>query len=155
MKMMNFRIFLFAALICTALTSCFEDDDEVYKYDGPAVVEFNQATLTTGSYTRSVESGDGTISEQVNLVSPHLSSDQVINFSVDAANSTAVEGTHYSTTGQFTIPANTSFGDATVEILNGAIPAGETRTLVLVLEGNDVVGVSENYKSITISISPN
>jgi len=54
MKMMNFRIFLFAALICTALTSCFEDDDEVYKYDGPAVVEFDQATLTTGSYTRSV-----------------------------------------------------------------------------------------------------
>ena len=28
MKMMNFRIFLFAALICTALTSCFEDDDD-------------------------------------------------------------------------------------------------------------------------------
>ena len=110
--------------------------------------------MTTGSYVRNVRVGVGLVTEQVNLISPHFSTDQTVMFTVDAANSTAVEGTHYSIDGTFTIAANSSVGDADIQILNGAIPAGESRTVVLVLQGNDLIGVSENYKSVRFVIRP-
>lgn len=153
MRKINIKVMLCSLMLMFSLTACFEDDDEVNKYDGPALVEFNNPTLNT-AYTRNVRVGAGVISEQVNLIAPQFGSDQTVNYSVDAANSTAVAGTHYSINGSFVIAANSSTGDATIEILGGAVPAGETRTVVLVLDGNNAIGVSENYKSLTVVIRP-
>lgn len=153
MKKMNIKIILSALLLMFAMTSCFEDDNEENKYEGPALVEFDAPTLSS-SYVRNTNAGAGTITELVNLIAPQFSTAQTITYSVDAANSTAVAGTHYTIDGTFTIDANSSTGLASITILGAAIPAGETRTVVLVLEGNDLIGVSENYKSVTINIRP-
>ena len=147
MNKLNIKVILSVIALVFVMTSCFEDDNDENKYDGPALVEFNAPTLTTGSYVRNVNVGVGLVTEQVNLISPHFSTDQTIMFTVDGANSTAVEGTHYSIDGTFTIAANSSIG-------NAAIPAGESRTVVLVLQGNDLIGVSENYKSVRFVIRP-
>tara|TARA_R110000796_G_scaffold252640_2_gene389756 strand:- start:2326 stop:2790 length:465 start_codon:yes stop_codon:yes gene_type:complete len=154
MNKLNIKVILSVIALVFVMTSCFEDDNDENKYDGPALVEFNAPTLTTGSYVRNVNVGVGLVTEQVNLISPHFSTDQTIMFTVDGANSTAVEGTHYSIDGTFTIAANSSIGNADIQILNGAIPAGESRTVVLVLQGNDLIGVSENYKSVRFVIRP-
>ena len=135
-------------------TGCFEDDVDENLFNDNPQVEFNQTSFNV-NYVRAVSVGDGNITEQVNLIGPHMTQDQTITFSVDSDNSTAVEGTHYNLNGgSFVIPAGSSFGDCTVEILNGAIPAGETRTLTLVLHGNSEIRAAENYKNLTIRISP-
>lgn len=154
MKNISYKAFAILLLSVFTLTGCFEDDVEENLFNDQSQVEFNQ-TATNVNYVRNVSVGEGSVTERVNLIGPQEPAAQTINFTIDADNTTAVAGTHYDLNGgSFTIAANDSFGDCTVEILNGAIPAGESRTLVLVLEGNNEIGAAENYKTLTISITP-
>lgn len=127
------------------VTGCFSQED--YVYSGPMQVEFKPAASTVGD-------NSGLQEITVQLIAEQQNSDLTINFHVDDA-STAVEGTHYNlvTSGSFTIPQNTSSGKIRVDVLQG-VPAGESRTLVLVLDGNsqsDVIA-AENHKTYTLTI---
>lgn len=100
----------------------------------------------------------GTIKLRVNLVGPHRSSPiEFRYFAVEgeplAANHVqAVSGTHYSTSGTVTIPANSSFGEVEITV-NPASAAGNPLQLVLELEGSGDVKIMENKKRIGLSIA--
>lgn len=154
MKKISYKAFAILLLSIFTLTGCFDDDVADNIFNDQSQVEFDQIA-TNVNYVRSVAVGAGSITEQVNLIGAQMAVAQTITFTVDADNTTAVAGTHYDLNGgSFTIPVNTSFGECTVEILGGAIPAGETRTLTLVLEGNSEIKAAGNYKSLTIQINP-
>lgn len=154
MRKINFYTLAILLLSVFTLTGCFDNDVDDNIFNDQPQVEFSQIALNV-NYVRSVSVGAGNVTEQVNLIGPQMAQSQTIAFSVDSENSTAVAGTHYNLNGgSFEIPANSSFGDCTVEILGGAIPAGESRTLVLVLEGNAAIKAAGNYKTLTINITP-
>jgi hypothetical protein len=147
--------FSFFVFIGALFSSCIEDIEKERVFDDVAMVEFNQTT-TNVNFNRLTNTGAGIITERVNLVAPHFATDQTLNFTVDASQTTAEAGVHYSLVndGVFVISANSSFGDASVQILGTAIPTGTTRVLVLELVGNEMITPSENYKKVRITIRP-
>jgi hypothetical protein len=102
---------------------------------------------------------DPAVKLRVNLVGPHSAVAQnftykAITVTPNSPNLLAVAGTHYNTTGTFTIPANSSYGEVTINVLNPG-PSSNSREVHLELEGNTNFGVSENYKRIAIRIAQN
>ncbi|MBC5992856.1 hypothetical protein [Pontibacter cellulosilyticus] len=113
----------------------------------------------------------GTIRFRVNLVGPQRSTETQIAYSVvpgetfQTKNATtgaiiidgqpAVQGTHFTTTGTLTIPANSSFGIVEVNILNPGTALATERLIVLELQGSEAAKLpaSANYKRIGILIN--
>lgn len=104
----------------------------------------------------------GTIKFRVNLITPTIGTDQVISYKVvetekdatgaDVTVTTAQNNIHYTTTGTFTIPANSSFGEVTIQVLNPGASTGN-RDIVIELQGNDTVKPTANYSKLGIRIS--
>ncbi len=104
----------------------------------------------------------GTIKFRVNLITAVQSKDQVISYRVvatekdatgaDVAVTTAVSGVHYTTGNTFTIPANSSFGEISIQVLNPGATTG-SKDLVLELVGNSEIKPSVNYSKIALRIS--
>jgi len=113
------------------------------------------------AFGRAVNTGDplltknsGTIKLRVNLVGPQRTTDTEISYAVDAANTTAVAGTHYAALpGKVTIPANTSFGEINLQLLALGTAPPATVDIVLVLTGDAEVKANENYKYIGLRIA--
>lgn len=144
--------------LAIALSSCFKDK-RVFFND--SLVEFNETVTRTPALgvnypIIAVRAGQGAVSTQVNLVGAQRPEAQTIRVSVDAQASTAREGVHYRLTngGVVTIPANSNFGSLQFEVLPAAIPAGQSFTLVFVLEGNEQIKPSNNYARIGYRINP-
>jgi hypothetical protein len=153
------------------LSSCIKQDSK--EFNGGPKVEFDAAVLNapaTGKtfpiLTRvpaygaaqsnsnpAITRSSGTIRFRVNLVGRQSSSDQTINYRVVQSETTAVQGTHYTTPGTFVIPANSSFGEVTINVLNPGVSSSTPVILVIELVGNDGIAPSENYKRLGISIS--
>lgn len=109
----------------------------------------------------------GVVKFRINLVGPQSATEQVISYKVvsadysstlDIATGTsarlpAVAGTHFSTTGTCTIPANSSFGEISVTVINPGAASTISRYLVLEIGGNASFSPSENYKRLGIQIS--
>lgn len=99
-------------------------------------------TRTTGSFT-----------VRVNLVGPQRSSATDFTYKVNAA-STAVAGTHFTAfTGTGSIPANSSFGVITVNVLNPGVSSATPAVLILELTDNANFGANVNYAKVGLSIS--
>ncbi|MXV17031.1 hypothetical protein [Hufsiella ginkgonis] len=105
----------------------------------------------------------GTVKFRVNLVTAQRSAAEVIKYRVMDTETiggtattvtTAQSGVHYTTSGQFTLPANSSFGEIEVVILNPGVTTG-TRDLVIELLGNDNIKPSPNYSKLGIRIAQN
>ncbi|WP_134088262.1 hypothetical protein [Olivibacter sp. XZL3] len=105
-----------------------------------------------------ITSASGTITLRVNLVAAHRSTDTEFSFSavtgedLPAGHVAAVEGVHYTTTGRVTIPANSSFGEAEITLLNDENGSGAT-FLLLELQGAGDVQIMQNKKRIGLSIA--
>lgn len=97
----------------------------------------------------------GLIKFRVNLVGAQRSTPTTVGYTVVAAGTTAVAGTHYTTGNSVVIPANSSFGEISVQILNTGVASATPRTLVLELTGAADLPPSQNVKSIGISIAQN
>lgn len=119
----------------------------------------------------------GTLSARVNLVGAQRSSDQTVKVVFDAAATeaavksiratspatatitAAVEGTHFriNNSGNVTIPANNSFGTASLDIINVTAATTPATSVVFVvrLEGTDNIKPSENFKRIAFRVSLN
>jgi hypothetical protein len=152
--------FVLIGIVLVTQTSCFKEND--FLFDKKAVVEFQATVVTSLAVGKTypllaVKNGAGAQTTQVNLVGVQRAKDEVIKFSVDKDNTTAVEGVHYNLKGgTFTIPAKSSMGNCAVDILSGAAPTGTTKTvdLVLTLEGNGSdIAPNENYKKVGYRIS--
>jgi hypothetical protein len=115
------------------------------------VPTFNAATPTSQpALTRT----SGTVTLRVNLVGAQSNSPINFNFIVTASETTAVAGTHYTaTTGTGTIPANTSFGTVTIQILNPGVSSSTPGDLVLELVNNATTKASVNYAKVGLRIS--
>jgi len=127
------------------LPSCFQDEED-FLFQG-LYVEFDAVTyaLDPSTFSIPLDDGQGEVAAQINLVGEHQNTNQDIAFSVDPA-STAVEGEHFTLDDQTTvIPANSSFGTISFTVLDANLPAGESVSLTLVLDGNDRLEPSENY----------
>ena len=149
-------------LLCGVLAtvSCFKEPDQTFNEQ--TFVEFQNTVVSTPAVGRTypiiaVARGAGIRSQQVNLVGVQRPTDSPIKFVVDSL-TTAVAGTHFKLGGDgtFSIPANNSFGQCQVEILNPARDSGKSVDLILRLEGNGSdIKPSENYRRIGYRISLN
>jgi hypothetical protein len=152
-------LYLLAFGAVFSLAACFTEPDQTL--DEVTWVEFQTTIVSTPATGRTypfiaaARTSPGVRTTQVNLVGPQRPSDTPINFVVDEA-STAVAGTHYRIAGNtFNIPANTSFGQCGIEVLNAPRDSGKTVDVVLRLEQSGDIRPSENYKRIGFRISLN
>lgn len=97
----------------------------------------------------------GTIRFRVNLIGAQQSTAQTINYSVVAASTTAVSGTHFTIPGTLTIPANSSFGEAVINILNPGVSSATPVNLVLEVTGNSTIKAATELNKIGLVISQN
>lgn len=148
---------IFSLLLIFAFSSCIEQ--KLVNWEG-ALVEFQQAVVlnpvagtSNPAYPRiSVANTVGSVNLQVNLIGAHRPNDEVINFRVVPEGTTAVAGTDFTVTGTATIPANSSFAQVTVNVVNtGAI--GGFVDLLLELEGNATIQPSFNHKRVQVRIT--
>jgi hypothetical protein len=150
------------ASISLMLTSCFNEIDKVF--DDATFVEFQEAIVRTVAVGKTypliaVANGVGVVTTpKINLVGKQRAADTQVKYSIDKAETTAIEGTHFKLTdsGTITIKANDSFGTAGVEILKATFPAtdkGKTFNLVLMLESGTDFKASENYKRLGYRIT--
>jgi hypothetical protein len=94
----------------------------------------------------------GTVNLRVNLVGAHRPSDEIITYNIAAEGTNAVAGRDYVAPGTLTIPAGSSFGTLTVNVLNTGRIGGSV-DLLLQLVGNDEIGNSANYNKVQIRIT--
>jgi hypothetical protein len=145
---------LFALALVLGFSSCIEQNYPVWE---DHVVEFQDAVertpLSGQVYPRiTVANTVGTVNLRVNLVGAHRPSDEIITYSVVADGTTAVAGRDYVAPGTLTIPAGSSFGTLTVNVVNTGRIGGSV-DLLLQLVGNDEIGNSANYNKVQIRIT--
>ncbi|MET0243949.1 MAG: hypothetical protein ABW174_10790 [Flavitalea sp.] len=171
MNRFKILIGLFVALI---LTSCNRLEEEVTQFKGNFVeidATVLNAPLTGKAYpllTRIPQGGrpvinaqdslirrtTGTVQLRVNLVAAQRNNAEVLTFRVIPEETTAQAGVHYQTTGTVEIPANSSFGFITVQILDPGAGTGSVN-LVVELESSTSLKANPNYNQVGIAISQN
>lgn len=145
---------IFSVMMVFAFGSCIDQNYPIWE---GAEVEFQTAVTTAPvagqTYPRvTVANTVGSHSFQVNLVARQRANDETIAYRVVSEGTTAVEGTDYNVSGSFVIPAESSFGTLTVDVIDtGAI--GGSVDLLLELEGNSEIQPSENYKRVQLRIT--
>lgn len=146
------RIFLTAALalgVAVSTTGCFEE--LAGPYEGPPQVEFAQIG---GGYATAVADGNGPLTLTVNLIGPQQSSPVTVGVTTEG--STAAEGTNFSfpNGSEVTIPAGSSFGELTINVLDADITPGERLALNLELtqsSDGSILG-ADNLDDFTVEI---
>jgi hypothetical protein len=171
---MNKLKILFLILLASAsLVSCVKNEEVTFTDTN---VEFDATTWNANAvgvtypiltrvppFSRAVNTSidpvlnkaSGTIKIRVNLVGPQRSTPTEVNYQVVTASTTAVAGTHYTALpGKVTIPANSSFGDIDLQILNTAgTPPPTSVDLVLEITSGTNVKVNPNYNKIGLRIA--
>lgn len=173
------HLYLFVIALSFFFTSCIKNEGVVFK--DKLYVEFDATVLNTpltgqlypvltrvptygaavSPANPSITRASGTIKFRVNLVGAQQSTDQVIKFkavsgaTIPTTAAQADAGTHYSITGNVTIPANKSFGEVEITVINPGVSSTTPRAFVIELEGNGTVLPSENYKRLGIQIAQN
>jgi hypothetical protein len=167
-KMKNI-IGIFLVLTCLFAGSCIEQefplfDDSLIEWDAtvmnspalgkdfPLLIRVPRPTFAISTSDPLITRRTGTLSLRVNFVSRQKVSEETFTYRVVADETTAIEGTHYNISGQAVIPANSSFADVQIQILNPGTGTGSV-DLVLELVGNSTVKASERYKRVGIRIS--
>ncbi len=175
MKKLNISTKAFALLFTLILCGCLKDD--VVTLDG-AYVEWDAASFNANAAGRTypiitrvprggepvnnadplINSNSGTIAFRVNLVGAHRSTATEFNFVAvegeempNANHDPAVSGIHYTTTGRVVIPANSSFGQVEISLVETP-SAGRSVFLVLEIQGAGDIAPMEREKRIGISI---
>jgi hypothetical protein len=171
--MNKLKIALLILLVSFSLVSCVKNEEVVYT---GGTVEFDATTWNANAagvtypiltrvppFARAVNTtldallnkNSGTVKIRINLVGPQRPTDTEVTYQVVAGNTTAVAGTHYTALpGKVTIPANSSFGDISLQILPTAgTPPPTSVDLVLEITGGTNVAVNPNYNKIGLRIA--
>ena len=162
--------FIITVLAVFGLNACIKNDPVIYD---DTVIEFDAAIwnanaagktypiltrvpaqgIATGSSQPTLTRTSGTVQLRINLVGPQRSAPTNFSYVVSTGESTAVQGVHFApVAGTGTIPANSSFGTISVDILNPGASTG-SRILVLELVDSHDPKVSPNYYRVGLSIS--
>ncbi len=146
------KIFYLAYSVLFLLTGCFKDFEERYLFEENRL-EFNDAVLNGNASGRTYPvlgprpAADGNLIFQINMTGKQTNHDRKFKFRVVADETTAVEGRDYQLLhgDEYTIPANSSFGQIEIEVL----PDGSgSPTIVLELLPTDDVKVMDRYHKI-------
>lgn len=178
MKKLSYLLMTLTVLL--SLSSCIKQIEK--KYEGGPVIEFDATVLnsattpytyhvtarttpygipTTTANSTALTRSSGSMKLRVNLVGRQFSTEQTLTYKVltnvtpATGMALATEGTHFTTGTTFTIPANSSFGEITINILNSGASSTTPREVHLELVGNDQIKPSENYKRIGVRIAQN
>lgn len=146
-------------LIIALLSSCEKDFKEKFLFTN-FMLEFDDATWESPAAGKSYpvigpySKGSGIHKFKVNLLGAQRGSATTAHYRIVEEESSALEGVHFTLVDNeaFTIDANSSNGEITIEILDFT-PSTGTVTAVFELVESEEVEVSENYKRIGISIS--
>lgn len=146
----NIILTFLAALLCV-VSACKKTYDV---YTGPSVVELNPAVKTVAVGTAATPGSDDV---KIQLIGPQRSTATELTYTIDAANSTAVSGTHYTIAnlGKVTLPANSSFAYIHVNLVPNSITTTDSKKLVFTLVGSSDLPASANYKTYTLTITKN
>lgn len=170
--MKRITTFILAIATVSLLGSCVKNELPVFT---APVAEFDAATWNANAaglsfpvltrvpgYGRAASASDPLLTRtspgikkfRVNLVGQQLPTETDVYVIRNNETSTAVAGTHYrSFTTVVKIPANSSYGEVEVDILNPGV-AGAARTLELILSsGTNGVTSNPNYNKIRLSIA--
>jgi hypothetical protein len=167
------RLFILTSILSIVLLgSCIKNENPVFE---SAVVEFDAAAYNANAsgqifpiltrvpgYGRPASTADPLLSRnspgikkfRVNLIGAQLPTPTKV-FYQTFAGTTATEDVHYKKlSGEVTIPANSSFGEIEIEILNPGANTPATRDLNLLLTGGaNGVTSSTNYRIISLRIA--
>ncbi|MGB8193438.1 MAG: DUF4843 domain-containing protein [Chitinophagaceae bacterium] len=170
--MNKLKISLFILLAAFSLVSCVKNEEAIFT---GGVIEFDAATWNANAvgvnypiltrvppFARAVSTTvdstlnktRGVIKIRVNLVGPQRNTPTEITYQVLPTVTTAVAGTHYTALpGTLTIPANASFADIDLQLLNTATAPPATVDLVLELRSGTNVSVNPNYNRVGLRIA--
>ena len=179
--MKKYSLYILALTVLLVFSSCIKQIDK--RFSGDTVIEFDATVLnsattpytyhvatrtppygiptTTANSTAITRTLSTPVKLRVNLVGPQRSTDETISYRVvtnvtpAAPNALAVQGTHFTTGTSFVIPANSSFGEIVINIVNPGVSSSTPREVHLELLGNDNIKPSANYKMVGIRISQN
>jgi hypothetical protein len=159
----------FLVFACLFNSSCIEQEfplfeDSLIEWDAtvmnspalgkdfPLLLRVPRPTFAISTSDPLITRRTGQLILRVNFVSPQKNNEENFTYRVIADETSAVEGVHYNMSGQAIIPANSSFADVQIQILD---PGAGTEPVDLVLElvGNSTVKPSERYKKVGIRIS--
>lgn len=133
--MKRVKYILYSGLLVGALglSSCDEENGRT-TFEGPYYTQFTRSSQSIS------ENSDGQADVQVSNVGPTLSSDVVVNYTIDPT-STAVEGVDFeiigaSGPGTITIPGGQHFGTIGIKPIDNFATESD-RTVVLNLSGNN------------------
>lgn len=163
--------FIILFLILTGLytSSCIEQEfplfeDSLIEWDAtvmnnpalgkdfPLLIRVPRPNFALATSDPLITRSTGVLSLRVNFVSPHKANEENFTYRVIADETSAIEGVHYNLSGQAILPANSSFADVQIQILDPGAGDGVV-DLVLELVGNSAVRPSERYKKVGIRIS--
>ena len=161
--------FITTIAIVFALSGCIKNDPVIYEdhrieFDAaiwnanaagktyPVLTRVPAQGVATGTSQPTLTRTSGTIQLRINLVGAQRAQATTFTYRVNPE-STAVSGVHFAPiTGTGNIPANSSFGTISIDILN---PGASTGSKILVLELIDTPDpkVSANYAKVGLSIA--
>lgn len=173
MKKIAFIIFIVASFFssCTKETKTIYEAQTYVEFDANVfnapiapyaytvvtrIVPYGYASATTYPL---ITRASGTIKLRVNLVGPVSGSDVEIPYTVltnptpVSPNALAVEGTHFTTGRTMRIPANSTYGEITITILNPGVSSSTLREVHLQLENSNTVKAATTYNKIAVRIS--
>jgi hypothetical protein len=150
------KILLITTIVAT-LFSCSEDErlanDDIAS--GPKVVGFEKSFEAVSYF-----SDEGQVEIEFPIVllglgdGNTLSSDIVINYEIDAANSTATEGVEFNfanSTNQVTLKAGSNYTTFPLKVNTGQLnPTMKTKLVVKLSEASNSTVISENDKSLEV-----
>lgn len=163
--------YILSLTLVVFLTSCIDNDPTLWE---GSLVEFDATVLNAPAVGKdfpllvrvppfgfpapssgtTISRVSGNIIFRVNFVGAHRSTDETVSIAVVEAETTAEAGVHYTMPGSVVIPANSSYGELTISILDAGIGEAPVN-LVLELVGNETIKPSENYKRLGIRIAQN
>ena len=120
------------------------------------VPKYGSAVVTADP---SITRASGTVKFRVNLIAAQQSGDQTINYRVvpsptlPAGVIPAVAGTHFTTGTSLVIPAKSSYGELTINIIDPGVSSATPVGFVIEILGNNDVKPSQNYRFLGIQIS--
>lgn len=179
--MKKYSLYTLALSALMVFSSCIKQIDK--RFSGDTVIEFDATVLnsattpytyhvatrtppygiptTTANSSPITRTMTAPVKLRVNLVGAQRSTDETISYRVvtnvtpTAPNALAIENTHFTTGTSFVIPANSSFGEVIINIVNPGVSSTTPREVHLELLGNDNIKPSANYKMVGIRIAQN
>lgn len=148
MKNKSYVKLVILLLMTITFTGCLNDlfDENDLTFQQDPQLEFRPTSVNE-------DEDEGASEYLIQLIGPQRDSDLSVSFSVDASQTDAVAGTHYSIPStSATIAANTSSATVTVNFNGTGLDAGQQRVLALVIDEGGEVRPAPNLKTLIITI---